>query len=430
MDITGTSADETLTGTVDADTISGLEGNDILKGRGGDDDLLGGDGNDSLRGGTGDNYFNGGAGDDKYVLTGRYETVEVGFGEDLIDLSSFSMGDGYLGIQAHSGATGIFALIDGEEDFGVIRIDNGPDPEGLVFFENLNNALQLDYSKPEGGMGILGTDYDDVFMIDPGAQGWIQIRPGEGSDIIQIEGTSGTVRLDYSDQADGIFANLKFGIVVDGGAGFGTDRIIGEGRVKELRASDFDDIIYGSRYDDRFILRQGDDFVAGGGGNDTIRYDRSGVEAVTVNLSKGTATGIWNGEAFTHTLKNIESIRGSRDDNDTLTGNAKDNTILGRGGNDTIQGKGGDDTLFGQDGFDKFIFKNNDGNDSIQDFDALSSKEKINLKGVSEITDFTDLMNNHITDTGWGAIIDDGAGLVITLFNMTFSDLDSTDFIF
>ena len=430
MNITGNKKNNTLNGTDGDDVISGLGGKDTLNGKKGNDQLFGGNGNDVLRGGTGDNFFNGGEGNDTYYLTGRYENVEVGLGDDRIDLSSFSKGDGYLGVHFHAAAKGVFAIIDGEEDFGVIRIENGSEPEGLVEFKNLNNALQLDYSKPEGGMGIDGTAYDDVFMIDPGEQGWIQIKPGEGEDVIQIMGTTGTVRLDYSDMSDGIFANLKFGLIVDGGNGFSVDRIIGEGRAKELRGTDFDDVIYGSREDDRFILRQGDDFVAGGAGVDTIRYDRSGVDAVQVDLSKGTATGVWNGQAFTHKLKNIENIRGSRADNDTLSGNFKDNQIDGKGGNDTIQGKGGNDVLIGGDGNDKFIFKNNDGNDYIVDFNTSGSKEKISLKGVAEITSFNDLMSSHISDIGGWAYIDDGAGLTITLQGVSTADLSNNDFVF
>lgn len=440
MDITGTNSRDVLNGTSDDDTISGLGGNDLLKGLGGDDYLDGGNGRDTLRGGVGDNFFVGGAGDDTYVLTGRYETVMVGSGEDLIDLNSFSLGDGYLTVMAHAEAMGLFAIIDGEEDFGVLRIDNGSDPEGIVFFESLNNALQLDYSKPEGGMGINGTSHDDVFLIDPGAQGWIQIRPGEGEDTIQIEGTTGTVRLDYSDQTDGIFANLKFGTIIDGGEGFSIDRIIGEGHASQLRATDHDDIIYGSKEDETFILRQGDDFVAGGAGVDTVRYDRSGVEAVSVNLSQRTATGTWDGEAFTHSLNNIENVRGSRNDNDSLIGSSKDNHIDGRGGADSIQGRGGNDTLVGGDGNDKFIFRNNDGDDTIVDFNTANNREKINLRAVSSITDFSDLQADHLSEVDVfydddltptpTAQIDDGAGLTILLLGVQIADLDSGDFVF
>ncbi|MDK3074154.1 calcium-binding protein [Sedimentitalea sp. JM2-8] len=434
MIITGDNQNNTLNGTIDDDIIEGLGGRDILSGRNGDDQMFGGGGNDTLRGGAGDNLFVGGAGDDSYILTGRYEQIEIGLGEDLVDLSNFTMGDGFVTLYAGASAQGIFAIIDGEEDFGVIRVDNGAGPEGLVFFENLNNALQLVPSKPEGGMQIIGTAYDDVFMIDTAEQGWIQITPGEGEDIIQIEGTAGTVRLDYSDMSDGIFANLKFGTIVDGGAGFSVDRIIGSGEVKQLRATSHDDIIYGGKGDTTFILEQGNDFLAAGRGIDTLRYDRSGVDAITVNLGSGSATGTWNGETFNHTFRGVENLRGSRDGGDKLIGSKADNYINGNGGRDVIEGKGGNDYLLGGSGADRFVFKNNSGNDVIGDFDAANNNEKIVLKGVSEITSFADLTANHMTEFTDGTIkqtyISDGAGVNITLEGILIADLDSGDFVF
>ncbi len=430
MNITGTNKKNTLKGTNGDDVISGLGGNDILKGKGGNDTLLGGNGNDKLFGDGGDNIFNGGAGNDKYILTGSFEEVETGLGNDLIDLSGFTPGEGGVTIKSHAAAKGMFAVIDGEEDYGFIRIDNGAGPAGFLSFTDLNNGLQLDDSKPLGGMGLYGTAFDDEFMIDTGARGWIQITTGAGNDLIRIEGTTGTVRLDYSDQSAGIHANLKFGFVFQTAGSGSMDRILGDGRVKEIRGTDFDDIIHGSRGDDRFILRQGDDIVSGGAGSDTVRYDRSGVDAVSVNLGTKKATGVWNGEAFTDKLKNIENVRGSRDGDDTLIGNDKDNYFDGKGGNDTLQGKGGNDNLRGNSGSDIFIFKSGDGFDTIQDFDALDSAEKINLKGVAAIADFNDLMANFISTSGPNTIINDGAGLTITLWNVSVADLDSSDFIF
>ena len=432
VNITGTNSNNTLTGTNGQDTIKGLGGNDILKGKNGNDTLFGGNGKDTLIGGKGDNTFDGGAGNDKYILTGRFETVVAGLGNDFVDLSGFTMGEGFVSIEAHAGSLGMTAIIDGEEDDGFILFDNGADPDGMVTFKDLNNALQLDYSKPEGGMQIVGTAYNDQFMIDAGPQGWIQIKPGGGDDLIQIEGSLGTVRLDYSNLSKGIYANLKFGIVFKKGQDSGIDRISGDGHIKEFRGTDHDDTIYGSRNDDRFILRQGDDFVSGGAGVDTIRYDRSGVDAVVVDLSQKTATGIWNGNSFTHTLKNIEAIRGSREGDDSLTGNSKDNSIDGKGGKDTIQGNGGNDSLRGGDGFDRFVFNNGDGIDVIEDFNALNKKEKIDLSGVSEITGFNDLVNNHLSigTTQLVPVIDDGAGVRIILLGVNIADLGQNDFIF
>ena len=86
-----------------------------------------------------------------------------------------------------------------------------------------------------------------------------------------------------------------------------------------------------------------------------VRYDRSGVDAVTVNLQKGTATGIWGGSQFSHTLRNIEDVRGSRNADDLLIGSDAANKIQGRGGDDEIRGRDGNDHLFGEAGDDTLI---------------------------------------------------------------------------
>lgn len=449
-DIAGDDGNDSLVGGAGDDTVLGDAGNDLLDGNGGDDMIFGDTGDDTLRGFSGDDFLSGGEGVNLINPGSGQDFIEVGLGDDEINLVSRVVGEGFLTIGAHGGAGGMFALIDGEDNFGAIIVDNGPvDPEGVALFEGLNNALKLDPFKPDGGMSINGTDFDDNFLIDPGENGWIAIRPGEGSDTIQIEGDSGFVRLDYSDQSDSIFANLKFGLVVDGSDGFVVDRITGEGRVNELRGTDFDDIIFGSREDDRFILRRGDDEVFGGQGDDLVRYDRSGVGAVDVDLGSNTATGTWGGDAFTHSLNNIENIRGSRDDDDIIRGNAKGNLLEGRGGADQLVGRNGDDTLFGGDGADKltgggdndvlvgnggadkFYFRDGDGSDRILDFNDAGN-DKISLAGVTEITDFADLLASHISEDVGNVVttISDGAGWQVELDGILIADLGAGDFLF
>jgi len=450
--ISGTSGDDFLDGGVASDEISGLAGNDTILGNDGNDTLNGGNGNDFLAGGDGDDFLAGGDGDDMINPGQGEDHIEIGLGDDVIVLDERVNGEGFLSIQAHSGAQGMFALIDGDANFGGFSVHNGPsESEGGAEIMFLNNALQLDYSKAEGGMAIYGTDYADEFLIDAGETGWIMIAPGEGEDIIHIEGESGTVRLDYADQTGGIFANLRFGLVIDGSEGFTRDRIIGNGHVRELRATDFDDDIFGSNEDERFILRAGDDFLDARGGNDTIRYDRSGVtDGVTVDLSQKTATGMWDGDSFTHTLKHVENVRGSQtgDDvikgsgaanrldgnggKDVLTGRNGNDTLYGGKGNDTLNGGNGDDFMVGGGGLDKFIFKDGNGSDIVDDFG--DGNDKVSLKGVSDITDFADLQINHLSEVsdanGTHSMISYGADDTIVLAFITNAELDASDFIF
>lgn len=52
------------------------------------------------------------------------------------------------------------------------------------------------------------------------------------------------------------------------------------------------------------------------------------------------------------------------------------------------------------------------------------------LGGVTAITDFADLRDNHMAQVGADVVIDDGAGLTITLQDVDLGDLGARDFIF
>ena len=90
----------------------------------------------------------------------------------------------------------------------------------------------------------------------------------------------------------------------------------------------------------------------------------------------------------------------------------------------------GNDLLVGGTGSDDFIFRDGDGNDTIRDFDANNNAEDIILRGVTGITSFADLSANHMSQVGTSVVIEDGAGLTITLLNVDIADLGAGDFIF
>ncbi|WP_417498541.1 hypothetical protein [Lacimonas salitolerans] len=79
---------------------------------------------------------------------------------------------------------------------------------------------------------------------------------------------------------------------------------------------------------------------------------------------------------------------------------------------------------------DTFVFADGFGQDTIADFDALDGFEKIDLSGVSAITNWADLFNNHMTQVGNRVIIEDGTGDFVQLNNVNLGDLDALDFIF
>ena len=355
--VPGTNADDFFDVGAGADVVNGLggddillggTGNDILRGNGGNDQLDGGDGNDRLFGNNGEDILIGGDGND-FISTGEngvgsFDYISAGVGFDRVILSGIV--EGFAQFDHRDLDARVVMTIDGDANSAVI----GKGTNGTTRITDVANPLQGD------GLGLIGTDFDDIITVAAGTDGWMQIRGHSGNDRIKINPSDGFVRLDYRDDAatSGITANLDSGQITNDGFG-DTDRIFGSGKVNELRATMMDDTIIGTSGDDRFILMAGTDSLNAGGGTDLVRYDRNGVDAVTVDLVTDIATGTWLGQSFTHTLTNVEDLRGSREGNDMLSGSAGVNHIDGRGGDDTLLGLAGDDTLVGDAGDDTLI---------------------------------------------------------------------------
>lgn len=367
--VTGDATDNSFDAGAGNDTIKGLGGDDVLVGGAGKDKLFGGNGQDQLFGGLGNDTINPGENG-----PGSFDHIEAGRGIDKVILTAVKTGYAQLG---HFDVTKrIIVDIDGNANTGTINKGS----QGRTDITDVKNPLTGD------GFGIIGTVLNDIYNINPGDNGWMQVRGRAGADTFNISASTGTVRLDYraSDVFGGIHANLKKGKVANDGYG-NSDTITGTGQVNELRATMMDDTIIGSNKDERFILMAGDDSVNGGGGTDMLRYDRSGVDAVNVDLSAGTATGSWLGMSFTHTISAIEDVRGSRDQGDTLVGNAGANMLDGRGGADDLSGKNGADELIGGDGNDNLnggrggdILDGGNGIDTAR-YDSATAAVRVNL---------------------------------------------------
>jgi Ca2+-binding RTX toxin-like protein len=115
----------------------------------------------------------------------------------------------------------------------------------------------------------------------------------------------------------------------------------------------------------------------GGAGSDTIHYEASNA-AVVVDLASQRVSG---GHASGDRIFGIESVVGSRDHADRLTGSAGSNRLSGLGGDDRLYGRAGDDVLAGGDGND--VLSGGAGNDTFL-FDA-----PLGSHNVDRILDFT-----------------------------------------
>ncbi|AUQ72487.1 Hemolysin-type calcium-binding protein repeat protein (2 copies) (plasmid) [Phaeobacter inhibens] len=200
--------------------------------------------------------------------------------------------------------------------------------------------------------------------------------------------------------------------------------------------------------DDAFAAGQGDigdDTIRGGSGNDTINGG-SGQDVLFGGSGEDLLRGGWGSDLMKGGRQADVLIGAQGHDtvygeggadrldggsgNDRLVGGSGHDTILGGAGIDRLFGGNGNDSLVGGAQADYFIFRGNFGDDTIRGFAALSDAEKIDLRGVSEISDLSDLRDNHLTQDGSNAIIADGLGNTITLLGVDINDLDAGDFIF
>lgn len=322
----------TAIGTSGADTLIGGQGNDSLDGGLGNDILFGFDGNDTIN--PGDNNGNG-------------DTIYSSAGNDTFDLSDIV--DGWVPLDYTFSTSPITATINGLNNTGSINAG----VEGTDTIIDVINPLASGWTT--GGLRINGSTGADTFNVTLGDEQWMDIVGEDGNDTFNLNFTgTGYARISYIFSNGAVTADLTAGTITQDGF---TDQLnltsTGNNFYDiELRTSAGNDSLLGSGDDESFIVRGGNDTVDGGDGFDRIRYDRSGYDAVSVDLTTGTATGTYFGGLFTDTLSNIEVVRGSRNGNDTLIGSAADEGIHGRGGNDGIAGGAGNDVLLGEDGND------------------------------------------------------------------------------
>jgi len=350
-----------------------------------------------VQGTDGDDFLPGTAGDDLIITGNATPNGDVVFGsagDDTIDMSGNDGVNGFVTITYQgldSGATGgIVVDIDGAANTGTID-------KGVVGIDTLLGVEQpLFAGFGDGGLGLIGTSDDDAFTLAPATGQWMQVRGGDGVDTFVING-DGLVRLDFAfvNAPSGAQINLATGVIADDGFG-NAETIGGTNNVWEVRGTENADVIIGSAADESFISQGGNDTIDGGDGFDRLRYDRSGVTGLNVDLAAGTATGVWDGTAFTHTISNIEFVRGSNG-SDTLAGDTNDNRLEGRGGTDTFVHVGG--------------------NDTIGDFDADNESLVLRIAGSSFLALQAAMAN--ATDTGAGAVVDFGGGNTLTFAGLT-----------
>ena len=364
--LNGTAAAEQLSLGSLAGQAFGLEGDDTLIGSTGDDQMHGDDGFDSLTGGGGRDELYGGTGNDTLIGGAGADTIWGGFGFDTV-----YGGDGNDTI-----------LGEGQADF--LHGDAGND--------RIDGAQGFDVVSGGAGNDTLdgGTDEDWMF----GGPDNDIVRGGDGHDFL--------------------YGGVGFDTISGGN---GNDRLIGEGQADQLAGESGNDTLFGE---------QGFDVLSGGPGNDEL-YGGTDEDWIFGGTNLDLLFG-GDGTDFMFGGLGVDTLYGGTG-NDQLNGEGSDDTLAGDTGNDTLIGGTGNDLLFGGSEADLFVFSEGTGHDIVQDYALTTPGERIDLRQIDAITDFADLIANHLVMLSGNAVIDLGGGNQVTLTGIAASALTADDFL-
>ena len=395
--------------------LSSVTRDTIIRGGPDDDELWGGNGDDTLNPGHNDlghDIVYGSAGDDRII----YTDSGISAYQELTYSDLLSTGR-------------IVATIDGSTNRAMV--DKGS--AGTDTIVDIANPLNAAVVAPFGGFGLYGTRFDDTYHLTVDNQ-WIQVGGGAGDDTFDLQiGGYGGVAIDYRNARSGIRVDLGSGTVSDDGFGGRDTIIVDSGHGPVVLGSEFSDVMVGDENDNGFMGRQGDDDIDGGSGSDHLHFSylagspgySVSVESLDVDLEAGTATGTWNGSAFSYRISSIENVRGHMS-NDSLRGNDGNNRLRGLDGNDTLIGEAGNDRLEGGNGDDTFVFGLRHGDDTIDDFTDGQDRINLNEMNLSSHSDVTAIARSRADGSVYIDLSRFGGG-TITLLNFDIVDLDASD---
>ncbi len=214
-----------------------------------------------------------------------------------------------------TGTTATLSLLDGATSVTFRATDNSgatssttatitvAAPKPLFYYgTSLNDNINQDDLKLPDWSFIYGGAGDDTITVRTGT------AVGDaGNDV--IIGTSGGSSVVYWSSPSGIIADLSSGIVEDG---FGNKDTLTN--IRSIQGSPYDDRIKGSQFDESFAGLGGNNFVDGGGGNDTYTvFRKNAYERSKILYEKTTDTFIIeyvddSGVTYRDTLVNITTV--------------------------------------------------------------------------------------------------------------------------
>ena len=472
LNITGTSAANSLISGSGADTIDGGGGLDIINANAGDDRVTyhgsestidGGTGTDTLilavgttsnidlgsttdqttsdatttvvnfenvdasavttaltlTGSSSVNIITGGAGDD--IIDGALgaDTIFAGAGNDRVTYRGTEVTiDGGAGTDTLVLAAGVATNIN-------LSADDQTPTDALLYVANFEN---VDASATTAGISLIGSIGANTLIggagndtLNDGGVGLSDILiGGAGNDTYILNNAGDTITETVNGGVDTILTGLT------------TVSLVSYGNVENLTytgsaaftgtGSSADNIIIGGSNNDTIDGGAGSDTLIGGAGTDTVVYSNSAV-GVTVDLRLSGAQ-VSAGDASGDILSGFENLTGSAN-NDILIGTTGLNVIDGGAGDDTLDdgGVGANDILIGGAGNDTYVVANagdaitelaGGGTDTIKtalaslSLASFANVENLTYTGTGNFTGIGSTSANTLTGGVGDDTLDDG----------------------
>ncbi|OFW80269.1 MAG: hypothetical protein A2887_06025 [Alphaproteobacteria bacterium RIFCSPLOWO2_01_FULL_40_26] len=431
---TGTAANEKIvisTSNRDGDVINGGDGNDLLIGNNRDDTLNGGKGNDTLVGGDWSDIFevNKNPGDkdtivdlkikdmvDSIVLKGFTDPNLASYSVTQVDNDAvIDLGDEQtLTLKNFKAEDVPYIASYSNKIYPSQTTTNGTDGDDLISRFDLGSFRGTAILNGGKGNDVLkGSKFDqDYFVIDKnsGDHDFVRSIDSSGGDKVILRGFGN----DILDKIKFLPSSDQYTLIMDLGDGQ-ILRTYGVTQSQFRQYFDVEKAINSTDGNDNLSAGYLGLSVDGGAGDDKI----------TGNNWGNNLTGGDGNDTITAGSGN-DTINGGNG-NDKITTGAGNDVVDAGAGNDEINiTSGGNKNITGGDGSDLYKISAFTGDITITDFAISDSNEKIDLKGISNIFSFSDLV---ISQTGRDAVIQLSSSQKIILKNTNKNLLTADKFV-
>ncbi|MGH1576235.1 S8 family serine peptidase [Planktotalea sp.] len=240
-----------------------------------------------------------------------------------------------------------------------------------------------------GNDTLNGYGNDDVLL---GGAGNDTLKGQKGADT--LEGNEGTDRLEGGKGKDELRGHE------------GADSVFGEGGDDKIFGGDNSDLLKGGSGGDIVEGGKGDDTIEGGDGKDLLEGGK-GSDTIEGNVGDDMLLGN-DGD---------DRLEGHKGD-DTLYGGNGSDTLQGGNGSDILAGGSGDDTLNGGAQADRFVFNNNDDEDTVVDFNNNTDTIELNDNLWSGVRNASQVLTDFGVIIAGDAVLDFGGGDVLVIENI------------